>query len=258
MRPAGTTRRRREVFTDHHPADWSIPGDQQEQERIQLEQEVLSRIGGLDYTYENTDTHSRGTEIGLENDDGDESVEYGRHRGGRDGAYSPGGDLSISSFARGGHGAFDHTDVSYTDHSYTHTHTGHQQAQPPTLREDGDETILKAGDTLSTAQHHASAITLGAGLGGYTAGPFTSRTPSRSNISPREFDPERKLPDLLAARGGISMFDESAIFSHHPTSRRSPGNKRDKVMLICIIHLVTSAYLAFLSFLRHLLVREIL
>lgn len=244
MRPARTTRREREVSIEQEPPNWSIEGDLQEQERIRLENEVVSRIGGLDLTFENTDTHSRGTETGVENNDDDDedddaSIEYGRHRGGRDGAYSPGGDLSISSFARGGHGAFDHTDMSFTDHSYTHTHTGHHQQHAPTLREDGDETFLKAGDTLSTAQHHASAITLGAGLGGY--GPFASRTLSRSNISAREFDPERKLPDLLATRAGLSMFDESAAtFAPRSTSKRSPRNPKDNVnsvpSSVCILY----------------------
>jgi hypothetical protein len=231
MRAAGASARRRHPPSAQHPADWSIPGDQQEKERIQLEQEVLNRIGALDYTFENTDTHSRGTEAGTENNDDndrDASVEYGRHRGAGDGVYSPGGDLSISSFARGGHGAFDHTDMSYTDHSYTQTQTGqHQQpqAQAPTLCEDGDESALRGGDTLSTAQHHASAVTLGAGLGGYPTGPFSSRTPSRSNISVREFDPERKLTDLLSARGGVSILDESATFNQNRAFKRSRSNK---------------------------------
>lgn len=233
MRAAGASSRRREAPITQHPADWSIPGDQQEKERIQLEQEVLNRIGTLDYTFENTDTHSRGTGAGTENnddDDRDASVEYGRHRGAGDGAYSPGGDLSISSFARGGHGAFGYTDMSYTDHSYTQTQTGqhqqqHPRAQAPTLREDGDESVLRGGDTLSTAQHHASAVTLGAGLGGYPTGPSTSRTPSRANISAREFDPERKLTDLLSGRVGLSILDESTTFTQNRASKRSPGSK---------------------------------
>ena len=229
MRAAGASGRGREA---QHPADWSIPGDEQERERIQLEQEVLNRIGTLDYTFEKTDTPSRGTGVGTENNDHNDrdlSVEYGRHRGAGDGAYSPGGDLSISSFARGGHGAFDHTDMSYTDHSYTQTQTGHQQQAPATTFREGDESAFGGGATLSTAQHHASAVTLGAGLGGYAGGPFSSRTPSRSNISVREFDPERKLTDLLAARGGLNLLDESATFARNRVSNRSPQSHKDPV-----------------------------
>lgn len=259
-------------FSSHqHPADWSIPGDAQEQERRDLEKDVLSRIGALDYTFENTDTqHSRGTSAlevehnGAEYEDEEEedasggegdvthrptapasrrrgevddsSIEYGRHDG-----RSPrigGGDLSLS-FARHAGAApagFDNTeDFEYTDHSHTHTQSHsmirnkpsaqHQSTQRRyahayngTMREDGDESLLRAGDTLSTAQHHASAITLGAGLGGM-GGPFNSRTPSRVNISTREFefDPERKLPDLLAAATGRA---DGNNFS----SRRAPAS----------------------------------
>ncbi|KAF8318980.1 hypothetical protein DL93DRAFT_2164691 [Clavulina sp. PMI_390] len=231
--------RRREV--EHLPA-FDIPGDAQEYDRIALEQ----GIGHLDFTFENsnTDTHSRGTGTpGRDHDrdeeeedfgyrrrrkfaqEDDESVELGRHGHGRDGAYSPTGELSIShSFVRlGGHGAFDHTDVSFTDHDHTysphHPQSRHKpqlqkqhqhEHRPPTHeQEDGDETMLRGQETLSTAQHHASAITLGAGLIGPGGPGFNSRTPSRSNISAREFDPERKLPDLLAtARIGLSMFDD--------------------------------------------------
>ena len=234
MRPAGASNRRREAHSTQHPADWSIPGDQQEKERIQLEREVLDHIGSLDYAFESTDTHSRGTGAGTENNDDNDrdfSVEYGRHRGTGDGAYSPGGDLSISSFTHRGHGAFDHTEMSYTDHSYTQTQTAHQQQQQPqargtTFRQDGeDESAFKGGDTLSTAQHHASAVTLGAGLGGYAAGPFASHTPSRSNIATREFDPERKLTDLLAARGALNMLDESTAFAQNRPSKRPQSNK---------------------------------
>ena len=75
---------------------------------------------------------------------------------------------------------------------------------------------------LSTAQHHASAVALCAGLGGYAGGPFSSCTPSRPKISVREFDPERKLTDLLAAQGGLTLLDESAAFARNRASKRSP------------------------------------
>jgi hypothetical protein len=70
-----------------------------------------------------------------------------------------------------------------------------------------------------------SAVTLGAGLGRYVGGLFSSRTPSRSNISVREFDPERKLTDLLAARGGLNVLYESAAFAQNRASNGLFGSK---------------------------------
>src|ERR1700733_800831 len=56
-----------------------------------------------------------------------------------------------------------------------------------------------------------------------------SCTPSRSNISVREFDPGRKLTDLLAAQGGLNLLDESATFARNRASKRSPRAHKDPV-----------------------------
>lgn len=180
-----------------------------------------------DATY---DAHRSFDEDEFEAEQSVESVEYGRHRP------SHHGDVSIASSLLGGaggrrrtsrHGAFETfedltEDLDYTDHSHTqHSHTAterlsphqrrsSQQQSPLTSRNAAsrvgghteDESLLaRGGDTLSTAQHHASGITLGAGLrgwGGPGGGGFNSRTPSRSNISLKEFDPERRLAELIA------------------------------------------------------------
>jgi hypothetical protein len=57
------------------------------------------------------------------------------------------------------------------------------------------------GATVSTAAHHASALSLSAGLGGRTHR-------RRSSVSLAEYDPERSVKDLIAgANGGQSFFD---------------------------------------------------
>ncbi|KIJ54960.1 hypothetical protein M422DRAFT_24821 [Sphaerobolus stellatus SS14] len=72
----------------------------------------------------------------------------------------------------------------------------------------GDEDSMamdpELGHTMSTAAHHASRLTLGAGLGGYEHSRFV-------DDSQAEFDPERPLQPLLNRRvaEGLSMFDTS-------------------------------------------------
>ena len=92
----------------------------------------------------------------------------------------------------------------------------------------GNESAFGGGAILSTAQHHASAVALGAGLGGYAGGPFSSCTLSHPKISVREFNHERKLTDLLVAQGGLNLLDESATFARNRASKRSPQAHKDQ------------------------------
>lgn len=65
-----------------------------------------------------------------------------------------------------------------------------------------DGISLHNGNTVSTAGHHASALTLSAGLG--------SRKASRrgSSVSAAEFDPDRPVNDMVGrADSKLSMFD---------------------------------------------------
>jgi hypothetical protein len=167
--------------------DWAIPGDEQEESRRRLEQDVLARVGDL--TFENTDTHS--TEY---------SIEYPRHREPGDGAFSSGAD-AFPSFS-----THEHHDLSNFD--------GDISRLAPDFRSlhGGDDSVMHVAETFSSSlNHHASAVTLGAGLGGPPG-----RTPSRSNIA--EFDPERKLPDLLDGRGR-SLLDDSVPLESHQNSK---------------------------------------
>lgn len=213
MRAARASGSRREAPCTQYSADWSIPGDQQEKGRIQLEQEVLKRIRALDYVFENTDTHSRGSGARTGGNTHDRDIPD-PHRGAQDGTYSPGGDLSISSFARGGYDAFGIT---------PNTHPA--QVQTSTYLEGGNESAFRGEDTVSTAHHHASAVTLGAGFDGNAAGP----------PSVREFDRdrERKLTDSLAARAGSNA---SAAFSQNrPSKKQYLWNRRDPVSATQIV-----------------------
>lgn len=61
------------------------------------------------------------------------------------------------------------------------------------------------GNTMSTAAHHASAVTLNAGLGG---GRGARRDVS---LSGAEYDPERPLNQIMAGVGRMSMFDDKTV-----------------------------------------------
>jgi hypothetical protein len=68
------------------------------------------------------------------------------------------------------------------------------------------------GETVSTAAHHASALTLSAGLG---LGKGVRRDPS---VSGAEYDPERPLGEMMAAMDGFSLFDVEPSKSRYPVS----------------------------------------
>ena len=106
------------------------------------------------------------------------SLEYARHT-----------ERSRSPFS---HRSFGHRDHSVVDQS---------QMNPWSYRivDDEDENGVNpyAGESISTAAHHASAVTLNAGLG-----------PRRGDEtrSGAEFDPERPLQNIMAGAERLSMF----------------------------------------------------
>jgi hypothetical protein len=131
---------------------FSIPGDELEQHRIQLEQQI-----------QNTDLS-----LHLSSSQGDdESVEYPRHHSNHS--------LGFASFEQ----PSQHFD--YDAPSGLHAWSTHE-----------DEGVNPyAGETVSTVGHHASAVTIGAGLGG--------RGQRREvSLSGAEYDPERPLQDMIA------------------------------------------------------------
>jgi hypothetical protein len=81
------------------------------------------------------------------------------------------------------------------------------------------------GQTMSTAAHHASALTLSAGLGGARA----ARRDGSVSLSAAEYDPDRRLEELLDEAGSkYSLFDNDPSRSRYPVSRSPscPKNAR--------------------------------
>ena len=172
--------------------DWSIPGDEQENERIRLEQDMMSRVAHL--AFDNTSTHST-----------ESSVEYPRHRESHDGPYSPHLNAFPSFSMR------EHRDLS----QFVQDDNEHTALNLRSFQHTADDSAMNTGETLSTAQHHASAITLGAGLGGGGFG----RTPSRSGIT--EFDPDRPLPNF-PLKGGVKTVLGEPMTHGQPTQHAKP------------------------------------
>ncbi|KAG5353911.1 hypothetical protein C0989_000154 [Termitomyces sp. Mn162] len=151
--------------------DLSIRGDELERHRIELEQNL-----------QNTDISLRLSAASEDEYEEPSSVEYPRHNSG------PGAFLSFEIPSR------DHYD-------------GDTQSQihPWSFRTNDDEEGINpygAGGSLSTAAHHASALTLSAGLGGYRAGR------QDISLSGAEYDPDRPLKDMIGGMDPkLSMFD---------------------------------------------------
>jgi len=90
---------------------------------------------------------------------------------------------------------------------------GNTDFHPWSYRSDDDAlNHYTGGETVSTAAHHASALTLSAGLG---LGRGSRRDPS---ISGTEYDPDRPLGDMIAAVNGFTMFDTEPSKSRYQVS----------------------------------------
>ncbi|KAE9405716.1 hypothetical protein BT96DRAFT_1015432 [Gymnopus androsaceus JB14] len=139
-----------------------IPGDELENNRIQLE-----------HNLQNTDLSFR-----LSSQGDNDSVEYPRHNSG------PSHAQEFGSFLH-------HSRGEFGDHAWSYR-TG-----------DDEEGINPyGGETMSTAAHHASALTLTAGLGG---GRGARRDVS---LSGAEYDPDRPLENIIAGVDSrFSIFD---------------------------------------------------
>jgi|SRR5712671_2021012 len=142
--------------------DISIAGDEQEQSRIQLEKNLLT----TDLSLHLSSTHD------------EYSIENPRHQSTVSAPFS-----AFDSIDRS-RGAFDVDDDLSQPQAWSYR-TGED--------DDGIQPFVR-GETLSTAAHHASALTLSAGLAG--------RGERRDvSLSGAEYDPERPLQDLIAGMG---------------------------------------------------------
>lgn len=152
--------------------EFNIIGDEQERHRIQLEHNLQNKDISID----------------LLSSQGEYSVEYARHA-----------ERSRSPFS---YRSFGHHDPSVDDQS---------QINPwsyRTVDDDAENGINPyAGESLSTAAHHASAVTLSAGLG------VRRGDDTRSGA---EFDPERPLQNIMAGAERLSMFGNNTTSKSIP------------------------------------------
>jgi hypothetical protein len=172
--------------------DISIHGDELEYNRIQLEHnlqhtELSFRLSSTSDDEQQQQQHRHSTTVRhhrrKNNNPNESSVEYPRH-------LSEPSFHEFSSIVRSTAG--DH----YADED--------SQLHPWSYRIGNDEEGINpyGGDTISTAAHHASALTLSAGLGG---GRGARRDAS---LSGAEYDPERPLHAMIAGvNSKHSMFD---------------------------------------------------
>lgn len=139
----------------------SIRGDELENHRIQLEQNLQQTDLSL--------------HLSSAAPTDDESVEYARHNS------APSPHAAYRSFERS------HLDEDGASHMHGWSYR--------TVDDDDDHGVRPYGDTISTVGHHASALTLSAGLGG-------GRGHRREvSLSGAEYDPERPLQDMIAGIG---------------------------------------------------------
>lgn len=158
----------------------SIPEDELEQDRILLEH-------NLQHT--NISLHLSST---APEDSSSSDVEYPRHNMG------PTAFAGLASFDRPSRDHFDPAD----EHSYYHGWSYRSV-------DDDDGVAPDDGRTISTAAHHASALTLSAGLGGRTSRRDVS-------LSGAEYDPDRPLHGIIAGYGTrVPGFDGDSTKSKH-------------------------------------------
>lgn len=174
-------------------SELNIPGDELEQSRIQLEHNLQHTDLSLHLSSVPDDYH-QGSVGGDDADNNNDSIEYPRHNSGP----SP-----FSGFASFEHPSRDHFDGDSHSHLLGWSYR--------TGDDDYDEGITPfGGETMSTAAHHASALTLSAGL----------RGPRRdASLSGAEYDPNRPLQDMIAGVDSkFSMFDNDPSKSKHKVS----------------------------------------
>jgi len=162
----------------HSDIEFSIHGDEQEQSRIQLEH-------NLQYT---------DLSLHLSSANDDYSVEFPRHNSG-----------PIDPFSN--HDSFHHSREDFDmEDGLSNLHAWSYRTA-----DDDDAVHPYGGETMSTAAHHASALTLSAGLGG--------RARREVSLSGAEYDPERPLQGLVDHIGHkSSAYDAEKSHSHYQVS----------------------------------------
>ncbi|KAF8895141.1 hypothetical protein BD779DRAFT_1797040 [Infundibulicybe gibba] len=168
-----------------HTRGGIIRGDELEQHRIQLEH-------NLQHTDLSLHLSSSSSEDGQNHYNNNDSIEYPRHNSG------PSNFPDFPSFDR----SVDH--FGGDSHSQLHAWSFGVGDEEEGINPYG-------GETMSTAAHHVSALTLSAGLGG---GRGVRRDIS---ISGAEYDPDRPLDAMISGVGSrFSVFDTEPSRSKYP------------------------------------------
>lgn len=167
-----------------------IEGDQLEQHRIRLERDIASTIPS-------PPTMSPGS-VREDDEDDVSSVDLPRHN----------------------------SNPRHSFHSFEHP--SHFDSDFYSRHGDEDSVALdpELGHTMSTAAHHASALTLTAGLRG------RDFTPGKSLQANQEFDPHRPLQPMLGAADGLSMFNST--FHSKTTTKSNKNSKLDQVIILVL------------------------
>lgn len=194
------SRQRRSAHVADENLDFSIVGDEVEQHRIQLENNLQDISLRLSISNTSHDDYNSGhfhpshpeSEASVEEHD-TYSLEYPRH--------NP--HLVERSF--GGHTSSfmdpSHMEESHGANAYSFHHTGDDYE---------DAVHVYGGETMSTPGHHASHVTLSAGL----ARKGRTGIAMDTSLSYAEYDPERPLENLVnGVAHDMSMFDMN---SEHP------------------------------------------
>ncbi|KAK0187925.1 hypothetical protein F5146DRAFT_934495 [Armillaria mellea] len=161
--------------------DLTIRGDELEHDRIQLEHNLQRTDLSLQLSSQDSELNHN------------DSIEYPRHNS------NPG---SLPEFRSYIHRSGDDFDNDF-NHAWSYR----------TGDDDDEEGVNPYGsETMSTAAHHASGLTLSAGLGGRAH----RRDVSLSGV---EYDPERPLRDIMAGVDSkLSIFDMDPSRSRYPPS----------------------------------------
>lgn len=168
-----------------------IHGDELEHHRIQLEHNLQHTDLSLHLSSQPDSEHEQATEHNY-----DSSVEYPRHNSGPE-------QFAVNAFA-----SFDGDNFVGDMDSHSHIHAWSYRTA-----DDDDGINPYGGESISTAAHHASALTLSAGLRGHPGG---RRDVS---LSGAEYDPDRPLGDMIAGVDSrFSMFDVDPSKSRYQVS----------------------------------------
>jgi hypothetical protein len=173
--------------------DISIHRDVVEQNRRQLENRLKSNISTIPAPpLASDDGDGDGEEDYYHYHQSSSSVEYPRHDS---------GPMPYPDFPSFAHRSREH----HFQEEDSHMHMGWSYR----TADDDDGINPYGGETMSTAAHHASAVTITAGLGGGRGGHRRD-----ISMSGAEYDPERPLNQIMAGVGRMSMLDDPSKSKH--------------------------------------------